>query len=292
MELGSVLTAMVTPFKNDFSVNYEVAQELAEYLINHGSDGLVISGTTGESPVLSFKEKTNFFKAVKEAVAGRAKVIAGTGTYSTSETVELTKEAERVGVDACMLVVPYYNKPPQEGLYKHFKVVAESTSLPIILYNVPSRTARNLEAITTIRLAQIKNIVAIKEASGNLVQIAKIIKETPPTFKVYSGEDSHTFAILALGGDGVISVASHVAGLEIKEMVNAAKSGDLEKARSLHFGLMPLFQVLFVTANPIMVKAAVRLKGIEVGSLRLPLVEPTQAELEKLKAVLKELSLL
>ncbi len=292
MELGSVLTAMVTPFKNDFSVNYEVAQELAEHLINHGSDGLVISGTTGESPVLSFEEKIALFKAVKEAVGGRAKVIAGTGTYSTSEAVELTKEAEKVGVDACMLVVPYYNKPPQEGLYQHFKTVAENTSLPIILYNVPTRTARNLEAETTIRLAQIDNIVAIKEASGNLIQIAKIIKETSPAFKVYSGEDSHTFSILTLGGDGVISVASHIAGEEIKEMVNAGKSGDLEKARSLHFDLLPLFKVLFITTNPIMVKAAVRLKGIEVGPVRLPLVEPSQVELEKLETVLKGLSLL
>jgi 4-hydroxy-tetrahydrodipicolinate synthase len=292
MNLGSVLTAMVTPFKDDFSVNYKVAQELADYLVNHGSDGLVVSGTTGESPVLSFDEKINLFKAVKEAVDGKAKVIAGTGTYSTSEAVELTKEAEKVGVDACMLVVPYYNKPPQEGLYQHFKTIAESTSLPIILYNVPSRTARNLEAMTTIRLAQIKNIVAIKEASGNMVQVANIIKETPPDFKVYSGEDSHTFAILTLGGDGVISVASHIAGEEIKDMVRAAKSGDLEKARSLHLDLLPLFKVLFTTTNPIMVKAAVRLRGIEAGPLRLPLVEPTQAELERLKTVLKGLSLL
>ncbi|MDP3013783.1 MAG: 4-hydroxy-tetrahydrodipicolinate synthase [Candidatus Subteraquimicrobiales bacterium] len=291
-DFGEVLTAMVTPFKNDSSVDYDKAQELADYLINNGSDGLVISGTTGESPTLTSEEKLNLFKVVKEAVGNKASVIGGTGNYSTKESVELTRKAEKTGIDGCMLVGPYYNKPPQEGLFKHFKTIAESTSLPVIVYNVPSRTACNIEAETTIKLSVIENIVAVKEASGNLEQIGKISKETADDFLIYSGDDSMTLPILALGGTGAISVASHVVGKEIKEMITEYKKGNLTKAKDIHLKLMPLFKALFMTTNPIMVKAAVRLKGIDVGALRLPLIEATDDQIAKLKKVMEDTNVL
>ncbi len=289
---GEVFTAMVTPFNDDYSVNYKVAAELADFLINNGSDGIVVSGTTGESPTLTKEEKLNLFKVVKETIGNKGCVIAGTGNYSTQESIEMTKEAEKIGVDGAMLVVPYYNKPPQDGLYKHFKAVAESTDLPIILYNVPSRTAQNLEASTVIALSKIKNIVGVKEASGNLEQIGKIIFGTPDDFLVYSGDDSFTFPIVSLGGDGVISVASHLVGKAIKEMVKAIKKGDLVKGKEIHHKLMPLFKALFLTTNPIMVKTSVNLMGIKVGPPRLPLVSAKEEEIEKIKGVMKDLKII
>ncbi|HAW59933.1 MAG TPA: 4-hydroxy-tetrahydrodipicolinate synthase [Actinobacteria bacterium] len=292
MDFGEVLTAMVTPFNPDLSVNYGRAQELAVHLIENGSDGVVVSGTTGESPTLTPDEKIELFKFVKEAVGSKGKVIAGTGYNCTSESIELTHRAEKVGVDGCMLVGPYYNKPPQEGLYRHFKMIAESTLLPVIVYNVPSRTACNIEAETVVKLSAVKNIVAVKEASGNLDQVSKISAGTPNDFRIYSGDDSLTLPILAIGGDGVISVASHVAGKEIKEMVRSYKNGDVEKAREIHLILSPLFKALFMTTNPIMVKSAVKLKGIDVGSLRPPLVGATREQIEKLEKVMKDAGIL
>lgn len=292
INFGNVLTAMVTPFKDNLSVDYEKAQELALYLIENGSDGLVISGTTGESPTLTSEEKLNLFKTVKDTVGNKAIVIGGTGNYCTNESIEFTKKAEKTGIDGCMLVGPYYNKPPQEGLFRHFKAIAENTSLPVIVYNVPSRTACNIEAETIIRLSAIKNIVAVKEASGNFEQIAKISKETDDDFLIYSGDDSMTLSILALGGTGVISVASHVAGKEIAEMIKGYKDGNVSKAKDLHLKLMSLFKALFMTTNPIMVKAAVNLKGLNVGGLRLPLISATEEQINKLKKVMEEVGVL
>ncbi|MDI6891563.1 MAG: 4-hydroxy-tetrahydrodipicolinate synthase [Actinomycetota bacterium] len=292
MDFGEVLTAMVTPFNPDLSANYDRAQELAVYLIENGSNGVVVSGTTGESPTLTPDEKIELFKLVKEAVGNKGKIIAGTGYNCTSESIELTRRAEKVGVDGCMLVGPYYNKPPQEGLYQHFQMIAESTSLPVIIYNVPSRTACNIEAETVIRLSAVENIVAVKEASGNLDQVSKISTRTPDNFRIYSGDDSLTLPILAIGGDGVISVASHVAGKEIKEMVRSYKEGNIEKACEIHLTLSPLFEALFMTTNPIMVKSAVKLKGIDVGGLRLPLVDATRDQIEKLEKVMRDTGVL
>ncbi len=289
---GEVLTAMVTPFKEDLSVDYDRAQELASYLIDNGSDGIVVTGTTGESPTLSDDEKVNLYQAVKEAVEGKGSVIAGTGYNCTRESIQLTKRAENVGVDGCMLVTPYYNKPPQKGLYNHFKTIAESTSLPTILYNVPSRTARNLEADTVIALSEVPNIVGVKEAGGNFEQVAKIINKTPENFLLYSGDDAITYPILALGGDGVISVASHIAGREIKKMVSFYKSGNVKDSLGIHMRLLPFFKSLFLTTNPIMVKAGVKLMGIEVGELRPPMVSATEEQVLKLKKAMDELGLL
>ncbi len=285
---GSLITAMVTPFKEDLSLNLDLAEELANFLVENGSDSLVVSGTTGESPVLKEKEKLDLFKAVLQAVKGKARVIAGTGNYCTEETIELTRKAEKIGVDGCLLVVPYYNKPPQEGLKKHFQAVAARTSLPLILYNVPSRTACNLEAETTIELSKVENIVGIKEASGNLAQIGKVIAYTPDNFLVYSGDDAFTFPVLALGGDGVISVASHVAGPQIKKMITLFKKGNFKKALDYHHRLMPLFKGLFLKTNPILTKASVELIGFPVGPPRLPLVEATPEDRQKLKKLLEE----
>jgi 4-hydroxy-tetrahydrodipicolinate synthase len=290
--LGNLLTAMVTPFKPDLSVDYDAARKLAGYLLDEGSDGIVVSGTTGESPTLSFAEKLELFKVVRETVGERGNVVAGTGNYCTQESIELTRQAEAIGVDACMLVTPYYNKPPQPGLYQHFKTIAESTSLPVILYNVPSRTALNMDCATTIALSEVPNIVAVKEASGNTEQIARIVSGTAEDFIVYSGDDEFTLPLMALGGDGVISVAAHVAGKQIRQMVDAFLEGDEKEALRFHLLLLPLFKTLFMTTNPIMVKAALKLKGMEVGGLRLPLIEATGDQIERLRQVMVETGLL
>jgi len=289
---GEVLTAMVTPMRPDGSVDYEKAKQLAEYLIAHGSDGLVVAGTTGESPTLTADEKIALFEAVVEAVKGRAKVIAGTGSYDTRESVALTRRAESTGVDGVMLVVPYYNRPPQEGLYRHFRTVAEATQLPVMLYNVPARTGRNLEPATVARLAQIPNIVALKEAAGDLEQVTRIRQETPETFAIYSGDDSLTLPMLTLGAKGVVSVASHIVGDDLKAMIRAHACGELAKAAELHQRMMPVFKVLFITTSPSPVKWAMSLFGMDMGPVRLPLVEPTDAEKEQIKSVLRRYGLL
>ncbi|MDN5346707.1 MAG: 4-hydroxy-tetrahydrodipicolinate synthase [Clostridia bacterium] len=289
---GRILTAMVTPFKADGSLDVEGARRLASYLVEHGSDGLVVAGTTGESPTLTHEEKLALFKAVKEEVGGRATVIAGTGTNSTAASIELSKEAEETGVDGLMLVVPYYNRPSQEGLYRHFKAVAEATSLPILLYNIPSRTGRNMEVDTVSRLAEIKNIVALKEASGDLDQAAAILRKVPEGFLLYSGDDSLTLPMMAVGGYGIVSVASHVVGEKMQAMIQAFLSGDVARAARLHQELMPTFKALFVTTNPVPVKAALNMLGLPAGPVRLPLVEPTEAELLKIEAGLKAAGLL
>ena len=289
---GHVITAMVTPMDRQLAVDYDRAAALAKRLVDSGSDGLVVCGTTGESPTLTDEEKVRLFRTVREAVGGRAKVIAGTGTYNTAHSIHLTREAERAGCDGVLLVNPYYNKPSQEGLYQHFKAVAESTQLPVMLYNIQSRTSVNCEPATIARLAEIRNIVAVKEASGSLDQMSQIRKLTPPEFHLYSGDDSLTLPLLAVGGTGIVSVAGHLAGREIKAMIQAFQAGDVRQALGLHLRLWPLFKVLFITTNPTPVKAALALAGFDVGGLRLPLVEATAKEREQIAAVLKDLALL
>lgn len=275
---GRLMTAMVTPFDNDLNVDYETAQRLAVKLVEDGSDGLVVCGTTGESPTLSGEEKFNLMKCVKQAVGDSAIVVGGTGSYSTKESAEMTALAEKSGIDAVMVVAPYYNKPPQEGLYRHFKMVAEHTSLPIIMYNIPGRTQVNVLPETVLRLSEINNIVAIKEASGLLDQISQLRSMLPDDFLIYSGDDSLTLPMMSIGCHGVISVASHIAGRKLKQMIELFAAGKVLEAESVHRELMPLFKAMFVTTNPIPVKAALALAGFPVGGLRLPLVEAGEKE--------------
>ncbi len=284
---GRLLTAMVTPFNEKGEVDYEQAKKLALALLNSGSEGVLVVGTTGESPTLIRQEELRLFAEVKSAVGERGAVIAGTGSNSTAEALGATKEAERIGVDACLLVVPYYNKPTQEGLYQHFKTIAQSTNLPCILYNVPSRTVTNLSAETVIKLSQIDNIIGVKEASGNLGQISQIISNTGEDFLVWSGNDSDTLPILALGGYGVISVASNLVGSQIKEMIDSFISGKTDKAAEIHRHLLPLINALFIISNPIPVKYAVNYVGFNVGKPRLPLTEPDEKTAAFIKATLK-----
>mgnify|MGYP006284291437 CR=1 FL=1 len=292
MNLSEVLKAMVTPFNEDESVNYERAGELAEYLVNNGSDGLVVLGTTGEVPTLTTAEKVKLLEVVKDRVGERAKIVAGTGSYSTAESIKMTKKAEEIGVDGVMLVTPYYNKPPQRALDNHFRLVAQETDLPIILYNVPSRTGRNLAPETVAELATVDNIVAVKEASGDVSQATKINALTDESFDIYSGEDCLTLPILAVGGTGVISVASHLVGAEIKEMVQAYKSGNVEVAKDKNAELQEIFNAMFISTNPIPVKAALNMVGQEVGPVRPPLLDLEEELKEKLKNILGENRLL
>ena len=285
--VGRLLTAMVTPFDARGEVDYQQAKKLALSLLDSGSDGLVVSGTTGESPTLSREEKLRLFAEIKSAVADRGTVVAGTGNYDTRESQELTKEAERIGVDACLLVVPYYNRPTQQGLQEHFKAIAQSTTLPCIIYNVPSRTVTNLTADTLIKLNQIDNIVGVKEASGNLGQIAEIIQGTREDFLVYSGNDSDTLPILALGGYGVISIASHLVGIQLKDMIEKCLGGKFQEAAKIHRYLLPLINALFIVSNPVPVKWALNYVGFSVGKPRLPLVEPDEKSADLIKATLK-----
>jgi 4-hydroxy-tetrahydrodipicolinate synthase len=286
-KLGRLLTAMVTPFKENGEIDYEQAKKLAQALLDSGSDGLVVAATTGESPTLSWEEEMHLFAEVKSAVGGRGTIVAYTGSNSTAEAVEATKRAEKIGVDACLLVVPYYNKPTQEGLYQHFKTIAQSTSLPCIMYNVPARTITNLSADTAIKLSQIDNIIGVKEASANLGQISKIITEARKDFLVWSGNDSDTFHILTLGGYGVISVASHLVGKQIKEMIDNFLSGKITEAASIHHHLLPLIDALFIVSNPIPVKYALNHIGFNVGKPRLPLTEPDEKSAAVIKNALK-----
>ncbi|WP_449241498.1 4-hydroxy-tetrahydrodipicolinate synthase [Desulfoscipio gibsoniae] len=292
IDFGRVLTAMVTPLKKDLTIDFDQVKKLARHLVQSGSDGLVVSGTTGESPTLTKEEKVELFRVVVEEVGGDAVVIAGTGSNNTSASIELTQAAEKVGVDAVMLVGPYYNKPSQEGLYQHFSTIAQSTNLPVILYNVPGRTAVNILPQTVVRLSAIDNIVAIKEASGNLDQVSELRRSLPDHFAIYCGDDSLTLPILSLGGRGVISVASHIIGQRIQEMVNAYTSGNVTMATKIHCSIFPVFKGMFVTSNPVPVKAALNMLGWQVGPPRLPLVEASQEEKEAIKKVLSDAKLL
>lgn len=290
VDFGMVITAMVSPFKNDGSMDYRTAGELAVHLAENGSDGIVAHGTTGESPTLTHEEEYELYRTVKKALKGKAKLIAGTGSNSTETSIKSTKVAEGIGVDGIMIVVPYYNKPSQEGMYQHFKAVASETKLPIIIYNIPGRTGVNMLPETVARLAQIRNIVGIKEASGMLDQVAEIRKRTPKEFVIYSGDDDKTYAIMERGGYGIISVASHIAGKEIKQMCELFHQGKKDEAKKINDRLSPLFKVLFITTNPAPVKAALEIVGRPVGGLRLPLVPVTAEEKEKIRRTLKDLN--
>ncbi len=292
VKFGKVLTAMVTPFNENLEVDYQIAQQLAVHLVESGSDGIVVAGTTGESPTLSKKEKLALYKVVVEAVGGKGTVIAGTGSYDTAESIELTKEAERTGVDGVMLVAPYYNKPTQEGLYQHFSAIAKETSLPVIIYNIPGRTGVNVSVETLMRLAAVPNIAAVKEASGNLAQISEIYEKAPKEFLIYSGDDALTLPVLSVGGVGVISVSAHIVGRKIQELIAAFCRGDISGAIRINAEMNPLNRALFITTNPIMVKTACNLLGFKVGGMRLPMVEANPNEIKILQEVLKNLGLL
>jgi 4-hydroxy-tetrahydrodipicolinate synthase len=285
-ELGRLITAMVTPFDDRGEVNYEQAKKLALACLKSGSDGIVLSGTTGESPTLTHAEELKLYAEVKAAVGKRGTIIAGTGSNSTAEAVEATKAAEKIGVDACLLVTPYYNKPTQEGLYQHFKTIAGSTKLPCILYNVPTRTVISLAPETVIRLSQIENIIGIKD-SGSLEDTARMIGGARKGFTVWSGNDSDALLALSIGGHGVISVAAHLVGLQMKEMINQYLAGKVAEAAAIHIHLIPLIKALFVVSNPVPVKYALNLVGFRVGKPRLPLVEPDEKSAALIKETLK-----
>jgi 4-hydroxy-tetrahydrodipicolinate synthase len=282
---GRLLTAMVTPFTESGEVDFAKAAELAKNLLESGNDGLIITGTTGEGPTLTEDEKLELYRVTKRAV-GDASIVAGTGNYNTAESIHLTREAERCGVDGFLLVVPYYNNPPQEGLYRHFKAIADATSLPCILYNVPSRSTRNLDASTLKRLAEVDNIVGVKEASGKMEQFNAVMQAVPEDFLVFSGNDSDTHTIMSLGGYGVISVAAHIVGEREKQMINLLAEGRTAEAKAIHLALMPLVDSLFWQPNPMPVRAALNELGFTVGQPRLPLVDLTDAEKDRLRAVL------
>ena len=291
-QFGEVLTAMVTPFTADLEVNYEAAADLANYLVENGSDGVLVLGTTGEVPTLSKEEKLNLVETVIEAVGEKAKILVGSGSYSTQASIEMTQKVSQLEIDGVMLVAPYYNKPPQAGLYEHFKQIAQSTELPVMLYNVPGRTSKNIEAQTIAKLAEIDNIVAVKEASGDVQQAAEINQLTAADFDIYSGDDGMTLPILSIGGKGIVSVAAHLVGNQIKEMIGLYKAGQVEAAAQLNADLFPIFKKIFITTNPIPVKKALNLLGKEVGPLRPPLVEATQGQEETLKSLLADYDLL
>ncbi|MDR2007112.1 MAG: 4-hydroxy-tetrahydrodipicolinate synthase [Acidaminococcales bacterium] len=289
---GRLLTAMVTPMHADGSVNYQAAADLADYLLSNGSDGIVVAGSTGESATLTDEEKLRLFSVVAEKAKGRGAVVGGTGSNDTRKSAELTEKAKDTGVDGVMLVGPYYNKPTQEGFYRHFCAIAGSTDLPVIIYNVPGRTASNILPETIARLvADACNIVAVKEAAGNIEQAAQLRKLLPADFTIYSGDDGMTLPMLAVGGNGVISVAGHVTGVKMQEMMSAFIAGDVKKAAMLHIELLDFFKMIFITTNPIPIKAITSVVSkIDCGPLRLPLTEITAGDREKLIAVYNKLN--
>lgn len=284
---GSVITAMATPFRDDFSPDLDRAQELASRLLDTGTDSIVAFGSTGEGATQSDAEKRDLLRAVKEAAGDRGKVIAGTGTYDTRHSIELTRMAEENGADAALVVTPYYNRPPQHGLVAHFTAVAQATSLPVILYNIPGRTACTIEADTLLRLAtDVPNIVAVKDATADFQTASRVIAESPPDFEVYSGDDWATFPMVCLGAKGVISVAAHLAGERMREMIELTEAGNAAAARKIHDGLMPLYRGLFIVSNPIPLKAAMEMVGQPVGPPRLPLVPATDEERARIRQAL------
>ncbi len=286
------MTAMIVPFAEDGSVNYAIVEQLTNHLVAHGTDTLVVCGTTGESPTLTWDEEYELFQVVKRA-AGAAKVMAGTGSNSTREAISATQKAANLGLDGSLQVVPYYNKPPQDGLAAHFRAIAEAVpELPLMLYNIPGRTGQNLLPETVAQLAEIPNIVAIKEASGNLDQVSAVRRLTPPTFKIYSGDDSLTLPMLAVGASGVVSVASHLVGDRIQSLIQAFEAGKVNDALTEHLALLPLFKALFLTTNPIPVKAALELLGWSVGQPRLPLLPCPDIIRQELQQAMTELGLL
>jgi len=283
--LGEVLTAMVTPFNVDGSLNVEKFRELAIHLVDNGSDGIVVAGTTGESPTLSDDEKLELFAAAVDAVGSRATVIAGTGTYDTRHSAHLTELADPLGVDGFLIVAPYYNKPPQRAIVRHFEEIAARTDKPIVAYNIPARVVINIEPQTIARLAEIDNVTAVKQAHGYIDEARFIAEETP--LDLYSGDDPVTLAFLEVGGVGVVSVTAHIWGTQIKEMIRRFRAGDLDGARQIHDELRPSYDLLKVQTNPIAIKAALNLLGHEAGGHRLPMVEASEPELDEIRACLE-----
>lgn len=288
MKIGPIATAMVTPFQIDGSINYTVTELLIEHLLSTGTDSLVVCGTTGESPTLTMEEKLKFIKFVVEKVNKRVPVIAGTGSNSTAASIDLSIKAEALGVDGLMIVTPYYNKPNQRGLIAHYEAIANETILPIIIYNIPSRSVINMELDTLVALSEIPSIKFLKDASGNLDQMTRIMAKTKGNLEVYSGDDSLTLPLLAIGGTGVISVASHIVGNDMKKMMEAFQNGNHTEAARIHQSLLPLIQALFKHPNPIVVKYALSKIGLEVGSLRLPLTEMTEREKQEFDVIWDE----
>ena len=289
--LGNLVTAMVTPFDDNLQVDYTRLAELAVRLADAGSD-LLVSGTTGESPTTSVEEKLEMFRVVREAVGDDVSILAGTGSNDTAKSIALTKQATELGVlDAILLVGPYYSKPSQEGFYQHFRAVAQSTDLPVVLYNVPGRTGKNIECSTVVRLAEdVENIVGMKEASGDLDQIAEICRDVPAGFRVWSGDDAMTLPILAVGGVGVISVASHIAPEEIGEMIDCYHNGDVSRAAEIHGRLLPLYHACFLASgNPPCVKRALEVCGFPVGGTRLPVVPASEKDTATIREVCEKL---
>jgi 4-hydroxy-tetrahydrodipicolinate synthase len=286
--LGRLLTAMVTPFDERGEVNYEQAKKLALALGNSGSDGVVLAATTGESPTLVREEEVRLFAEVKSALGGRGSIIAYTGSNSTAEAVAATKAAEKVGVDGCLSVVPYYNKPTQEGIYQHFKAIAESTSLPVIMYNIPGRVVIKMSLETIVRLSRIDNIIGVKEASGDMGLVAQTLDNASDDFLVWSGNDNDTFHIMALGGYGTIGVATHLLGKQIKQMMDYILNNKIAEAAAIHRRLLPLVDVLFIEPNPAPVKYALNHIGFNVGKPRLPLVEPSEKSAAQIRETLKK----
>jgi 4-hydroxy-tetrahydrodipicolinate synthase len=286
MEIGRLLTAMVTPFKADGSVDYSAAEKLAGMLVNDGSDGVVVSGTTGESPTLTDAEKIELVRVVKAAIPGK-NVVAGTGSNDTHHSVELSKLALKAGADALLAVVPYYNKPPQDGMYAHFKAISEVG--PTIIYNIQGRTAVNMTAATTLRCAHLPGIIGVKEASGDLDQIGLVCAGKPARFKVWSGDDSWTLPVLAVGGYGVICVVSHIAGRSMARLIEAYGKGDVDVARDIHLGLLPVIKALMTTAaNPVPIKSLLNAMGFNAGPFRLPLVPLTDEQLKSVEKVVRD----
>jgi 4-hydroxy-tetrahydrodipicolinate synthase len=289
---GAVVTAMVTPFRRDHSLDLDGAQTLARHLLDHGTDSIVVAGSTGESPTLSHREKLDLFRAVIEAVGGAGKVICGTGTYNTAETIELSREAQTLGADGLLVVTPYYSKPPQRGLLEHFTQVAAAVELPVIAYNIPGRTGIRIEHDTLLQMAGVPNIVAVKDSTGDFQAISRLISEAPADFEVYSGDDWATFGYLCLGAVGVVSVAAHVVGDRIHHLTDLVLSGDIPAARKVHEELSPLFNALFITTNPIPVKTALDVLGLPAGPPRLPLVPATKEERTRIEKALSDAGLL
>ena len=288
---GRVITAMATPFGSDGSLDLARAKDLARHLVASGSDGLVVCGSTGESPTLTFDEKRALLEAVVETVGGRADVIAGTGTYDTAESIHLSKMAREAGANGLLVVTPYYSRPPQSGLLAHFTAIAEAVDLPIILYDIPIRTGRKIEHPTLLKLAEVPNIVGVKDAAADLAGTARLVAETPSDFTVWSGDDVLTLPMLAVGAYGVISVASHLVGQRIQDMIATHLKGDAEGAAAINREILPVIDVLFITSNPIPLKAALEMAGQPAGDPRLPLVPATDDERAHIRAVLQKLGL-
>ncbi|MBI2549946.1 4-hydroxy-tetrahydrodipicolinate synthase [Candidatus Woesearchaeota archaeon] len=292
VRVEGAITAMVTPFTESGELDIEGLKRNVEFQIANGISGLVPLGTTGESPTVSDEERETVIKAVVAAAAGRVSVIIGTGTNSTEHSIELSQQAEELGADAVLVVSPYYNKPTQEGLYRHFKAIAEAVSIPVIVYNIQGRTGVNIETATLARMAQVPNIIAVKEASGNLAQMMDVIDQLPKTFSVVSGDDNLTLPLMSLGGRGVISVVSNLIPGKVSGMCAAALKGDFAAARRLHYEMLPLFKAAFIETNPIPIKAAMNMAGMPAGPVRMPLCEMQPANADKLKAVLQKMGIL